>query len=277
MAGYITRIRTESGDMQIDYNALANLPDIDGKISSTLSPVKSDVSKLQNQCTTLQDANNATNNTLTALTNTHATDISDLNAKIAANKKSINSLNQGLGDLQINFNTINLQHTQDITALQEDITALQEVDNTVTGILNDYQLQLEQHTEDIGALQTQKGTASVVCIWKNSNPKDAFGIKTENFSATLNSTDLVLILCRKYIVGALYDPVVSFIGRVGDSIEMEWATATGFYQREVVIAAENFTVANCYKYEYGSETPSEETYNSYFIIDEIYKVNTEQN
>lgn len=28
MAQYITKIRTESGDMQIDYNALANLPDL---------------------------------------------------------------------------------------------------------------------------------------------------------------------------------------------------------------------------------------------------------
>lgn len=28
MATYITKIRTESGDMQIDYNALANLPDL---------------------------------------------------------------------------------------------------------------------------------------------------------------------------------------------------------------------------------------------------------
>jgi hypothetical protein len=29
MAQYITKIRTESGDLQIDYNALANLPDIE--------------------------------------------------------------------------------------------------------------------------------------------------------------------------------------------------------------------------------------------------------
>lgn len=27
MANYITKIRTESGDKQIDYNSLANLPD----------------------------------------------------------------------------------------------------------------------------------------------------------------------------------------------------------------------------------------------------------
>lgn len=31
MADYITRIRTIDGDKQIDYNALANLPDLDQK------------------------------------------------------------------------------------------------------------------------------------------------------------------------------------------------------------------------------------------------------
>lgn len=31
MADYITRIRTIDGDRQIDYNALANLPDLDKK------------------------------------------------------------------------------------------------------------------------------------------------------------------------------------------------------------------------------------------------------
>ena len=28
MADYVTRVRTSSGDLQIDYNALANLPDV---------------------------------------------------------------------------------------------------------------------------------------------------------------------------------------------------------------------------------------------------------
>ena len=35
MAEYITRIRTESGDMQIDYNALANLPQSDSTLSQS--------------------------------------------------------------------------------------------------------------------------------------------------------------------------------------------------------------------------------------------------
>jgi hypothetical protein len=33
MAGYITRIRTESGDLQIDYDALANLPQSDSTLT----------------------------------------------------------------------------------------------------------------------------------------------------------------------------------------------------------------------------------------------------
>lgn len=32
MSQYITKIRTESGDLQIDYNALANLPTINDRL-----------------------------------------------------------------------------------------------------------------------------------------------------------------------------------------------------------------------------------------------------
>lgn len=35
MAKYVTKIRTESGDMQIDYNALANLPQSDSTLSQS--------------------------------------------------------------------------------------------------------------------------------------------------------------------------------------------------------------------------------------------------
>ena len=33
MSQYITKIRTESGDLQIDYNALANIPESDTSLS----------------------------------------------------------------------------------------------------------------------------------------------------------------------------------------------------------------------------------------------------
>jgi hypothetical protein len=38
MGQYITRIRTDAGDLQIDYNALANLPDIQSAVDHTHTP-----------------------------------------------------------------------------------------------------------------------------------------------------------------------------------------------------------------------------------------------
>ena len=46
MADYITKIRTINGDKQIDYNALANLPDLDKKSDIDHIHTASDVGAL---------------------------------------------------------------------------------------------------------------------------------------------------------------------------------------------------------------------------------------
>lgn len=46
MADYVTKIRTSSGDKQIDYNALANLPSVYTKteIDTRIEAIKSEIS-----------------------------------------------------------------------------------------------------------------------------------------------------------------------------------------------------------------------------------------
>lgn len=71
MADLIKKIRTETGDLQIDYNALANLPIIPSKISQLTNDsgyVKTDevVNIIEEQKLENVTANTITVNTITA-------------------------------------------------------------------------------------------------------------------------------------------------------------------------------------------------------------------
>jgi hypothetical protein len=74
MAEYVTKIRTENGDMQIDYNALANLPETDKTLSKknkaadakatgdAIAQLSSDVSTLEATKADLEYVNQLQNN-----------------------------------------------------------------------------------------------------------------------------------------------------------------------------------------------------------------------
>lgn len=70
MADYITRINTTKGPLQIDYTALANLPDVSsvelGYMKGVTSPVQGQIEGLEGQLNSTRDASNITSGTLSS-------------------------------------------------------------------------------------------------------------------------------------------------------------------------------------------------------------------
>ena len=94
MAQYVTKIRTESGDKQIDYNALANLPQSDTTLTQTGSfadakatgdAIKSAKSDLTTQINEVTTQINTTKEELTTQINTTKNEVTNQITNIANN------------------------------------------------------------------------------------------------------------------------------------------------------------------------------------------------
>lgn len=110
MAEHITRIRTESGDMQIDYNALANLPE--------LTPV--DHKHTTHDITNFPTSLPANGGNADTLDGKHASDF--------AGASEFEALNSKLDGLSFDL---------------ESVTATAEEINYVNGVTSDIQTQLD--------------------------------------------------------------------------------------------------------------------------------------
>ena len=108
MAQYVTKIRTESGDKQIDYNALANLPQSDATLTQTgsfadakatgdaIKAAKSDLTTQMN--TTKNEVTNQITNITNNVTNLTAADVHALPDTYVA---PVTSVNGKTGDVTV--------------------------------------------------------------------------------------------------------------------------------------------------------------------------------
>lgn len=127
MAQYITKIRTESGDLQIDYNALANLPTTDTTL--TTANKAADAQATGEQITLLDDA-------ISRLDEEKASSLSDLGITVTADE--INYIDGVTSNIQTQFNELN--------------TEIGEIDSTTSNI----QTQLNELDADKISIITSK-------------------------------------------------------------------------------------------------------------------------
>ena len=140
MSGYVTKIRTTSGDLEIDYNALANKPEIPDTLqdfgitatSKELNYVKGTKSSIQNQIDDVQEQINHTNETIENLEFT--TSLEDLN--ISASAEEINNTKGTTAPIQTQIDLINQLFTN--TGVQIETDLLKKLDKSggaMTGAL----------------------------------------------------------------------------------------------------------------------------------------------
>lgn len=124
MAEYITKIRTEKGDKQIDYQALANLPQADSTLSKSgqFADAKAVGDKIQNINEKIQGAQGE----ITGHSHNVATTTSN-GFMSSDDKKTLNDLKTFVGNTPV---------SEQIDAVSQDIQAVQGVANNATSLAN---------------------------------------------------------------------------------------------------------------------------------------------
>ena len=119
MATYVTKVRTEDGDLQIDYNALANLPKSDTTL--TKSGSFADAKATGDAISDLEDVIN----------DSLKSDVETLGSNITIVQTSVNELNTAVTNL-----TAGAARIEENLELKADKTVVDDLSATVTTINN---------------------------------------------------------------------------------------------------------------------------------------------
>ena len=137
MANYVTKIRTQSGEKQIDYTALANLPQSDTTLTQSGSFADAKVTG---------DKIAEVSNNVTELSNSFSQTTTELS-------QSITEVSENVTELFNNFSQTTTELSQDITEVSDSVTELStnmtQISKEITE-LSDGMTELKP--EDIGAL-----------------------------------------------------------------------------------------------------------------------------
>ena len=112
MANYITKIRTISGDLSIDYNGLANLPDLDVSFSEVDKKIKSNSDSIETINEAISDINDS---------------FDELDKKTKSNSDSIETINESISDISGSVTEIN-------GAIEEINGAIDATNDAIEGI-----------------------------------------------------------------------------------------------------------------------------------------------
>lgn len=213
MAKYVTKIRTESGDLQIDYNALANLPDSDKtlKVSGQFADAKATGDAI-NKCVPVTRTINgkplsadivlspidfgATDASHVADTNNpHKTTLAQLGVTVSA--EQINNAPTQIGSMSTEIT--NIKTTQESAAT--DISSkLNKGGDTMTGnlLMSNYTVKnIAEPVEDSDvASKYYVDTVGVkaVVLFENSNINTEFSARTITLT-NLSSYDEIHVEC----------------------------------------------------------------------------------